>query len=229
MREHLKNYFKFSKTEKRGVLALSSFLLLIMGLIWFKPFKPDDTSLVDADAFKQQIAQFYEADSLRQQEIKSRYKKDYPKKTYPKKDYKYEKKEFQKTVKPSIKPIDINLASAQDFEKLKGIGEVLSQRIVQYREKLGGYHSIHQLKEVKGIKPEVIDENEQYLINSKINVTKLNINTSEFKTLLKHPYLEYNDVKKIFRWRDSLKTISVQDLQKALPDSTFTKIAPYLE
>lgn len=230
MREHLKNYFKFSKTEKRGVLALSSLLLLIMGLIWFKPFKPDDKTLVNADKFKEKIAQFYEADSLKKKEFESRYKKTYPQKTYTKTyTNSYEKKEFKKFEKPPIEPIDINLATEHDFDKLKGIGEVLAQRIIQYRQKLGGFYSTSQLKEVYGIKPEVVDQNKSYLIVSKAGLSKLNINTSEFKTLLKHPYLEYNDVKKIFRMRDSLKTISVLDVQRALHDSTFTKISPYLE
>jgi competence protein ComEA len=226
MREHLKNYFKFSKTEKRGALALSSFLLLIMALIWFKPFKPDDKTLVNADKFKEHIAQFYEADSLKKKEFESRYKKNYPKKTYTSS---YEKKEFKKAEKPPIEPIDINLATEHDFDKLKGIGEVLAQRIIQYRQKLGGFYSTSQLKEVYGIKPEVVDQNKTYLIVTKAGLSKLNINNSEFKILLKHPYLEYNDVKKIFRLRDSLKTISLQDVQRALHDSTFTKVFPYLE
>ncbi len=229
MLEHLKNYFKFSKTEKRGVLALSSFLLLLMLLIWLKPFENNTAKLQNANSFKQEIAQFYEADSLKQEEFKSRYKKSYTKNDYSKKKYNYEKKEFQKFEKPAISPIDINSATAEDFDKLKGIGEYLSQKIIQYRTYLGGFYSVEQLKEVRGLKPEVVEQNKSYLIVSKTGLSKLNINSSDFKTLLKHPYLEYNDVKKIFRLRDSLKTISLQDVQRAFPDTLFTKVSPYLE
>jgi competence protein ComEA len=105
----------------------------------------------------------------------------------------------------------------------------LSQKIIQYRTYLGGFYSVEQLKEVRGLKPEVVEQNKSYLIVSKTGVSKLNINSTDFKTLLKHPYLEYNDVKKIFRLRDSLKTISLQDVQRAFPDTLFTKVSPYLE
>jgi competence ComEA-like helix-hairpin-helix protein len=228
MFQSLKDYFKFSSTEKRGVLFLSAIVVALMFTVWFRPFEVEQT-LSNADQFNQQIAQFYQADSLREEEFKFRYQKNYPKKSYNKKYAAYEKKEYPKTEKPAIEPIDINLATAEDFDKLKGIGEYLSQKIIQYRTYLGGFYSVEQLKEIKGIKPEVIDENKKYLLVSKTELLRLDINTTDFKTLLKHPYLEYNDVKKIFRLRDSLKTISLKDVQKTFPDTLFTKVSPYLQ
>lgn len=48
-------------------------------------------------------------------------------------------------------PININTVSAQELEALPGIGEVLAQRIVDYRETYGAYQSIIDLKNVEGI------------------------------------------------------------------------------
>lgn len=48
-------------------------------------------------------------------------------------------------------PLDINMATAQDFEALPGIGPKLAQKIVETREKLGGFKTIDDLKKVKGI------------------------------------------------------------------------------
>lgn len=225
MLTQLRDYFRFSATEKKGVLALSSIVLVLMLFIWFRSFQPKQQQF-NNNKFNQQIAQFYEADSLKQEEFKSRYKKNYPKKYYPKK---HENKSFSKPQSVAIKPIDINFAEAQEFQQIKGIGEVLAQRIIQYRQKLGGFYSINQLKEVYGIKPELINENTEHFFLSQTDLNKLDINTTEFKTLLKHPYLEYNDVKKIFRLKDSLKTISLQDVQRAFPDTLFTKVSPYLK
>jgi len=39
-----------------------------------------------------------------------------------------------------------------------GIGVGLGGRIIKYRERLGGFHSIHQLAEIYGLKPETIEE-----------------------------------------------------------------------
>ncbi len=47
--------------------------------------------------------------------------------------------------------ISINTADVAELTKLDGIGEVLAKRIVDYREKIGGFTSLKQLQSVSGI------------------------------------------------------------------------------
>jgi competence protein ComEA len=47
--------------------------------------------------------------------------------------------------------LDINSASAEEFETIRGIGPVLAQRIVEYRVKRGSFQKIDDLLEVAGI------------------------------------------------------------------------------
>ncbi len=48
-------------------------------------------------------------------------------------------------------PIDINTAGKEEFIALPGIGEVLAQRILTYREEQGGFTALEELMNVSGI------------------------------------------------------------------------------
>jgi comEA protein len=47
--------------------------------------------------------------------------------------------------------INLNNAYTADLQLLPGIGEVMAERIIEYREKTGGFKNIEELKNVKGI------------------------------------------------------------------------------
>jgi competence protein ComEA len=58
---------------------------------------------------------------------------------------------------PTASLIDINTASAAILDTLPGIGETLSQRIVEYREIHGPFTSVDDLLEVEGISESTLD------------------------------------------------------------------------
>ncbi len=47
--------------------------------------------------------------------------------------------------------IDINTASKDDLMTISGIGEVIADRILEYREEIGGFKYMEELLEVEGI------------------------------------------------------------------------------
>jgi len=47
--------------------------------------------------------------------------------------------------------LDLNRATEQDFDALPGIGPRLAERIMAYRQSAGAFHSLHELRAVKGI------------------------------------------------------------------------------
>ncbi len=59
--------------------------------------------------------------------------------------------------------IDINQASAEDLTQIPGIGEKLSKRIVQYRDKNGDYNNVNELINVKGIGPKTLEKIKNYI------------------------------------------------------------------
>lgn len=52
--------------------------------------------------------------------------------------------------------INVNTADATELEELPGIGEVLSQAIVDYRGEYGPFSSVDELEDVSGIGPSIL-------------------------------------------------------------------------
>jgi len=48
-------------------------------------------------------------------------------------------------------PLDLNRASAEELESLPGIGSVIAQRVIEYRKAAGGFQTVEDLRQVKGI------------------------------------------------------------------------------
>jgi len=47
--------------------------------------------------------------------------------------------------------VNLNTATAEELQQLEGVGEVLSKRIIAYREKHGSFRSVEDLLDVQGI------------------------------------------------------------------------------
>ena len=92
--------------------------------------------------------------------------------------------------------VDINLANEEELAKINGIGPYLSKAIVDYRERLGGYYSIDQLKEIFALRPETFVKIQPDLILSG-QTKKIYIPDLSFKEVLRHPYVNYETTKKL--------------------------------
>jgi competence ComEA-like helix-hairpin-helix protein len=127
--------------------------------------------------------------------------------------------------------IEINTADTSDFIALPGIGSKLAARIVNFREKLGGFNSVNQMGETYGIPDSTFQKIKVRLQCANASIRKININTADANELKVHPYIKWNIANAIVNFRAQHGTYkSIEDLRKIeiIPDELFNKIAPYL-
>ena len=75
-------------------------------------------------------------------------------------------KKVQK-IKEGETPIDINSATAEDLQRLPGIGAAKAASIVEQREKMGGFKTLDDLMCTEGIGPGVFDRLRGFILISK--------------------------------------------------------------
>jgi competence ComEA-like helix-hairpin-helix protein len=135
------------------------------------------------------------------------------------------------SAKSIIKKIEINTATAKDWEALPGIGKAFAERILSFREKLGGFYSIQQIKEVYGLKEETFTAIESYLYIKNENIHTININTATEEVLATHPYINAMLAKNIIIYRTKNKTIQqVKELlvMNVIKEEVYQKLVAYL-
>ncbi len=127
------------------------------------------------------------------------------------------------------KIIDLNTASVIQLDSLPGIGPVLAERIIKFKDGLGGFFDVHQLKDIYGLPPETLEKIIPYLTittpASMININELDL------TNFTHPYLQKRFPKMIKAYRDHHGPFTnASELRKVYPpDSTWCeKILPYI-
>lgn len=140
----------------------------------------------------------------------------------------YEKREYPKKI---ITPVDINNSGAEAWVALPGIGEKLAQRILTFKEKLGGFHEVAQIKETYGLPDSTYQKILPYLNLQSPEVKKININTATLDELKLHPYIRYSLANAIVEYRTQHGPYaSVGSLKKIMiiTDEVLMKMAPYL-
>ena len=121
--------------------------------------------------------------------------------------------------KKSIPIVDLNTVDSLTLVELPQIGPYMAMRILEFRDKLGGYVDKEQLRDVKGMDSTRYATVEPYIIIGEVEPTKIDINRADFKTLVHHPYLNYEQVKRIVNQREKRGMIKnwgqLEDLLKA--------------
>lgn len=128
--------------------------------------------------------------------------------------------------------VDIAMADSVELIGLRGIGPAMAGRIVRYRNRLGGFWSKDQLREVYGITDSVwVILAPQIVLQNAGNQRMLSLNQVDEDSLRIHPYLGAKISRQICVYRKQHPFRSVDEI-RLLPlvtEEIYRKIAPYLK
>lgn len=133
--------------------------------------------------------------------------------------------------RPEHPVININDADSALLEQLPGIGARLSQRIIAYREKLGGFYAVEQLAEIFGLHDSTYQKIAKRVITGNAAPRKVNINKATLDEMKQHPYIRYKIANAIVQFRDQHGPFAATgDIRKIMliDEQLFTKLAPYI-
>lgn len=212
--DSLKNFFRewfgYSRRERRSTFILLIIILVVTGLRYMVPTNKCSFSEIplmeslDDSAVNQDVAQT---------NIISTQK---------------EKSDSQR----KQKLIEVNTCDSASLEALPGIGPVLSSRIIRYRNLIGGFVTSGQLREVYGLSEETFMLISDRVTADSLAVRKIRINSADYKMLIRHPYFTKREVDAILKYRElagDITDISVMINNNLLTPETARKIRGYLE
>lgn len=134
-------------------------------------------------------------------------------------------------LKTQIAVIELNSADSVTLLKIRGIGPAFASRIIRYRNRLGGFYRLEQLREVYGIDSlKFAQIQNQLTLNSNL-IQRINVNVATFEQFKLQPYLSYKQINAIIRYRSQHGYFkNIDDLKKIviLNEEIIRKIEPYI-
>ena len=111
--------------------------------------------------------------------------------------------------------IDLNRCDTSDIMRVPTFGSKRAQKLVEYRERLGGFYSLAQVREVFVLQDMDVSHLEKYFYVNAGDVRKININTATYKEMVAHPYFDAYLTKTILHYREQHGAIhSLEELQQ---------------
>ena len=132
---------------------------------------------------------------------------------------------------PKIYDFELNTVTFDSLLEISGIGPSTAKGIIKYREKLGGFYELEQLKEVYFIdSAKYISVNKSFHINTDSIKPTLDLNKGTYYTFKRHPYIsksmaysivEYRNMYGDYKSIDQIKNIAI------INDSIYNRIYRY--
>ena len=140
------------------------------------------------------LLKIYGMDTTWYEQVKTYINIPQQKRTYP--------KTFVQRQPKKVQLIEVNTATREEWQGLRGIGPAFSARIVKFRDKLGGFHALEQVAETYGLPDSTFQQIRPFL-HLKSGIQKLEINQLSLEELAAHPYIDWKMARLLINYRNA--------------------------
>lgn len=236
-----KDFFYFSRGDRRAILILSALLLIGVFCLWHSSQLPmQEGNFVVADTAVLQTVE----DSLHVAYERKKRNSDAPSIDKGKRTSINSPRAITDVRKGSIKAapswrdervrkfrsdtlLDLNTVDTLLLKRVPGIGSWRARRIVQFRDYLGGYSRVGQLLEIDGMPDSVL---RWFVIHTPV-YKRLNLNLATVDEMAAHPYLTYRQARVILRHKKKhgpLRSLNQLSLYREFSKDTLEWLEPYV-
>lgn len=135
---------------------------------------------------------------------------------------------------PFDEPLELNRADSAALRSVYGIGEKSVMEIIRYRERLGGFHRVEQLAEVRGVTEANYEKILQQIWCDSFQIQKIDINFAPAERIKEHPYVAPRTFRKLISKRQQRKskggwsTVEEMVEENILTPDEAQRLRPYL-
>ncbi|MDH6312506.1 competence protein ComEA [Parabacteroides sp. PFB2-10] len=228
-----KDFFYFSKGERLaiGLLLLIISLSLLIQLIRGYDRGGKETALYpvtiyspNAPQLPPHVTTLPPAKNLPAKPLESTFSRSSTEKKIPENSYRTNKY-------PVGTVVELNTADTTILKRVPGIGSVFANRIVRYRNLLGGFYCVEQLGEVYGIDADRYEALKDWFCVNPERVRMLPVNLLPLDSLLRHPYIDYPQarvIKQLVRQKGRLTGWNNLQLLEEFTENDRKRMLPYL-
>ncbi|MFN4131824.1 MAG: ComEA family DNA-binding protein [Caldimicrobium sp.] len=122
----------------------------------------------------------------------------------------------------SQEKLDLNKATLDQLKALPGIGEITAKRIIELRERKGGFQSIEELKEVPGIGDKKLEVLKNYLTVKEEgkNILQKSFNTTNMESS------KYENTRVIYMYKDDKGNLHYTQFPELVPEKFRKSLKP---
>lgn len=128
---------------------------------------------------------------------------------------------------PEGTKVDLNRADTTELQQVPGIGSGIARMIVAYRNRLGGFYTVDQLKEIEYVEDGLL----KWFTVTTDSIRRIPVNRAGLDRLRNHPYLNFYQAKVIVEYRrkrGKLTSLSQLSLYEEFTEKDLQRLSHYL-